>query len=167
MTAGGRILIVDDEAQIRRFLRASLDDAGYRVSEATTAKEGLREAISLPPDLIILDLGLPDLDGQEVLKQLREWYHAPVIILSARAHEGQKVLALDQGADDYVTKPFSIGELLARVRVALRHSQHVSPDSTSVRIGDLQEHIGMAWTGRAVGEGERAPTGEVLAADRR
>lgn len=135
---GHHILIIEDEQPIRRFLRASLGDAGFRVSEATTAQEGLREAVSSPPDLIILDLGLPDQDGQEVLKQLREWYRSPIIILSARDQEGQKVQALDHGADDYVTKPFGVGELLARVRVALRHTHLVGAESTTVHIGDLE-----------------------------
>lgn len=138
MTSGHQILIIEDEQPIRRFLRASLEDAGYRVLEATTAKEGLREATSFPPDLIILDLGLPDMDGQDVLKRLREWYRSPIIILSARDQEGQKVSALDHGADDYVAKPFGVGELLARVRVALRHAQHVGPEATTTRIGDLE-----------------------------
>jgi two-component system, OmpR family, KDP operon response regulator KdpE len=113
------ILVIEDEQPIRRLLKASLGAEGYRVSEAATAKEGLRAAISLPPDLIILDLGLPDLDGQEVLQQLRDWYTAPIIILSARDQEPQKVKALDNGADDYITKPFGTGELLARIRTAL------------------------------------------------
>lgn len=137
-TSGYHILIIEDEQPIRRFLRASLDDAGYRVCEAGTAKEGLREAVGLPPDLVILDLGLPDLDGQDVLLKLREWYHAPIIVLSARDQEVQKVRALDHGADDYVTKPFSVGELLARVRVALRHATRGGQESATARIGDLE-----------------------------
>jgi two-component system, OmpR family, KDP operon response regulator KdpE len=136
------ILVIEDEQPIRRFLKASLGAEGYRVSEATTAKEGLRMAASLPPDLIILDLGLPDLDGQEVLRQLREWYTSPVIVLSARDQEEQKVAALDHGADDYVTKPFGTGELLARMRTALRHSHRVGPEETTVRVGDIQIDLG-------------------------
>lgn len=101
MTTGGyNILIIEDEQPIRRFLRASLDDAGYRVTEVGSASEGLRAATSLPPDLIILDLGLPDMDGQEVLKRLREWYRAPIIVLSARDQESQMIEAFDHGADD-------------------------------------------------------------------
>ncbi len=131
------ILIIEDEQPIRRFLKASLGAEGYRVSEATTGKEGLRMAVSLPPDLVILDLGLPDLDGQEVLQQLREWYSAPIIVLSARDQESQKVAALDHGADDYVTKPFGTGELLARMRTALRHAHHAGSDKTTIRVGEI------------------------------
>lgn len=139
MDSGGyHILVIEDEQAIRRFLHASLENAGYRVSEVATGADGLRAAISQPPDVVVIDLGLPDMDGQEVLKRLREWYRSPVIVLSAREQETQKVLALDNGADDYVTKPFSVGELLARLRVALRHSQRVGPDETTVRIGDLE-----------------------------
>jgi two-component system, OmpR family, KDP operon response regulator KdpE len=138
MESGYHILVIEDEQPIRRFLRASLEDAGYRVSEAATGVEGLRYATSQPPDVVVLDLGLPDQDGQDVLKRLREWYRSPVIVLSARDQEAQKVLALDSGADDYVTKPFSVGELLARLRVALRHAHRVGPEATTVRIGDLE-----------------------------
>ncbi|MFO0869656.1 MAG: response regulator [Pirellulales bacterium] len=136
------ILIIEDEQPIRRFLRASLTDAGYRVTESATAAEGLRAAVNQPPDLVLLDLGLPDLDGQEVLRQLREWYTAPILILSARDQEAQKVRALDQGADDYVTKPFGVGELLARMRVALRHAHRVGPESATLTIGDV--HVDLA-----------------------
>lgn len=138
MDSGYHILVIEDEQPIRRFLRASLEDAGYRVSEAATGIEGLRTATRQPPDVVVLDLGLPDQDGQEVLKRLREWYRSPVIVLSARDQEAQKVQALDSGADDYVTKPFSVGELLARLRVALRHAHRVGPEATTVRIGDLE-----------------------------
>lgn len=132
------ILVIEDEQPIRRFLRASLGNAGYRVSEAATGTEGLRLAVSSPPDLIILDLGLPDLDGQEVLEQLREWYKSPIIILSARDQESQKIKALDHGADDYVTKPFSTGELLARLRTAFRHSLRGPSDESVIEIGELR-----------------------------
>ncbi len=131
------ILIIEDEQPIRRFLRASLMSEGYRVNEAAGGEAGLKLAAGQPPDLVILDLGLPDLDGHEVLRRLREWCSAPVIVLSARDHEQQKIDALDHGADDYVTKPFSTGELLARMRTALRHAQHVGVDETVVTIGDL------------------------------
>src|SRR4029453_18721022 len=100
--------------------------------------EGLSVAASHPPDLVILDLGLPDLDGQEVLRRLREWLRAPIIVLSARDQESQKVRALDHGADDYVTKPFAVGELLARMRTALRHAQHLGNESTTLVAGDLR-----------------------------
>lgn len=137
-SSGHHILIIEDEQPIRRFLKASLSNEGYRISEAGAGKEGLRMAASQPPDLIILDLGLPDSDGQDVLTQLREWYTPPIIILSARDQETQKIKALDSGADDYVTKPFGIGELLARMRTALRHAHRVGPEATTVTIGDLR-----------------------------
>ncbi|MFN0052869.1 MAG: response regulator [Planctomycetales bacterium] len=136
-SGGHHILLIEDEQPIRRFLRASLEDSGFRVTEAPTGMEGLRSAASQPPDMVILDLGLPDLDGQAVLTRLREWYQAPIIVLSARDHEDQKVRALDHGADDYVTKPFGVSELLARMRVALRHSHHLEREAASVTIGDL------------------------------
>lgn len=137
MSVDPYILVIEDEPPIRRFLRAALTNEGYRIDEAATGDEGLRLAASHPPDLIILDLGLPDLDGQEVLHRLREWYSAPVIILSARDQEAQKIKALDNGADDYVTKPFGVGELLARMRSALRHARHVGPEATATTLGDL------------------------------
>ena len=110
------LLVVDDEPQVLRFLRASLPHQGYRVIEATTGEEGLRQAATRAPDAILLDLGLPDLDGVEVTRRLREWSTVPVIVLSARGQESDKIEALDAGADDYLTKPFGIGELLARLR---------------------------------------------------
>jgi two-component system KDP operon response regulator KdpE len=117
-----RILLVDDELPIRKFLAASLASGGYEIEEASTGGQALRLAGQRPPELVILDLGLPDMDGQEVLTQLRGWLTAPIIVLSARDQEQQKITALDHGADDYLTKPFSTGELLARIRAALRHS---------------------------------------------
>src|SRR5499425_2645602 len=114
------ILVIDDEPPIRRFLRAALLASGYKVLEAATAQEGLRQAAMRQPALILLDLGLPDLDGLEVMRQLREWATMPIIVLSARGRESDKIAVLDAGADDYLTKPFGMGELLARVRVALR-----------------------------------------------
>jgi two-component system KDP operon response regulator KdpE len=115
------IIVVEDEAQIRRFLRTTLSSEGYQVIEAETGKQGLSEAAMRKPDLIILDLGLPDMDGVEVVKGIRTWSSVPVIILSARSQESDKISALDAGADDYLVKPFGAGELLARIRVALRH----------------------------------------------
>ena len=117
-----RILVIEDDKQIRRFLRALLVNQGYSVAEAETAKAGILEATSQPPDLVILDLGLPDREGLDVLREIREWSALPVIVLSARGEERQKVLALDEGADDYLTKPFGASELAARVRVALRRA---------------------------------------------
>jgi two-component system KDP operon response regulator KdpE len=118
-------LVIDDEAQMRRLLRISLEGAAYRVFDAETGERGLQEAASRKPDVIILDLGLPDLDGLEVIKRLREWSATPVVILSVRDSQEEKVAALDAGADDYVTKPFHTDELLARLRVAQRHAQPV------------------------------------------
>jgi two-component system, OmpR family, KDP operon response regulator KdpE len=136
MTNSGTILIIDDEVQIRRLLEITLSANGYKVSESSTGKEGLALAASLEPVLIILDLGLPDTDGLEILKRLREWYQKPIIILSVRNSETDIIKALDNGANDYLTKPFRTGELLARIRVAIRQSQEVS-DSPCVNIGSL------------------------------
>ncbi len=119
---GARILIVDDEREIRRMLNVALSAHGYAVAEAASGKEGLSQALIFHPDLVVLDLGLPDLDGMEVVGRLREWSHVPIVILSVREHESDKIAALDAGADDYVTKPFSMGELLARIRVAIRRA---------------------------------------------
>jgi two-component system KDP operon response regulator KdpE len=123
------ILVVDDERPIRRYLRAALTSQGYQVTEAVNGKEALNAAVSAQPDIIILDLGLPDLDGVEVTRQLREWSKTPIIILSVRENEGDKIAALDAGADDYLTKPFATGELLARLRVALRHIAEPASES--------------------------------------
>jgi two-component system KDP operon response regulator KdpE len=132
------VLVIEDETPIRRFLRASLTEEGYRVEEATSGEEGIRKAAAQPPDFVILDLGLPGLDGQDVLRRLREWLTAPIIILSARDQERQKVEALDAGADDYLTKPFGMGELLARMRTALRHTLPKSGEGAALEIGDLR-----------------------------
>jgi two-component system KDP operon response regulator KdpE len=122
------ILIIDDEVQIRRLLEITLSSSGYKISEASTGKEGLIAAATHHPALIILDLGLPDMDGSEVLKKIREWYEKPVIILSARNSEEDIIQALDNGASDYLTKPFRTGELLARIRAALRKAGAASDD---------------------------------------
>ena len=134
------LLLIEDELPIRRFLRASLDGVGYRLEEADTGRQAIRLATQHPPDLVILDLGLPDADGQDILRELREWLQAPIIVLSARDQEQQKVIALDNGADDYLTKPFSTGELLARIRVALRHAARTGGDRDSATFvqGDLK-----------------------------
>jgi two-component system, OmpR family, KDP operon response regulator KdpE len=116
------ILIVDDEPAIRRFLRASLGAQGYTITEAVSGEDALRIAATSRQDIVILDLGLPDIDGVEVTRRLREWSNIPIIILSVREHENDKIAALDAGADDYLTKPFGIGELMARMRVALRRT---------------------------------------------
>jgi two-component system KDP operon response regulator KdpE len=115
------LVVIEDDPQIRRFLRTGLSAEPFRIFEADTGKEGLVEAARRKPDLVILDLGLPDIDGVDVVTQLREWYTRPIIILSARTNEQDKIKALDAGADDYLTKPFGVGELQARIRVALRH----------------------------------------------
>ena len=130
-------LVIDDELQIRRLLRVCLEGNGYRVSEAASGNEGISLAAQHPPDIILLDLGLPDMDGITVLKRLREWSRVPVVVLSVRDREDDKVAALDSGADDYVTKPFSTGELLARLRVAQRHVLPAG-ESPLFRAGDLE-----------------------------
>lgn len=124
------ILLIEDEPQMRRFLRITLQSQGYRLVEAATAQEGLMQASTRNPDVVLLDLGLPDLDGLEVTKRLREWTQTPIIVISAREQEQDKVRALDAGADDYLTKPFNAGELLARIRVALRHLARRSAGQT-------------------------------------
>lgn len=115
------VLLIEDEPQMRRFLRAALESHAYRLVEASTAREGLAQATGRNPDVILLDLGLPDGDGIDLTRRLREWATTPIIVISARGKEQDKVAALDAGADDYLTKPFGVGELLARLRVALRH----------------------------------------------
>jgi two-component system KDP operon response regulator KdpE len=136
-TSAPAVLVIDDEVQIRRLLRLTLEANGYRVLEAATGQEGLVEAAQRRPEIVVLDLGLPDLDGVKVLERLREWSKVPVLVLSVRDREEDKIAALDQGADDYVTKPFNTGELLARLRVALRHSQ-AGADTTVFRSGPLE-----------------------------
>ncbi|MBC7810828.1 MAG: response regulator [Burkholderiales bacterium] len=120
---GAHVLIVDDELQIRRFLRISLEANGYHVNETDTGQDAINKTALLHPDLVILDLGLPDMDGLDVLRRLREWTKIPVIVLSVRDGDPDKIAALDAGADDYLTKPFSVDELMARIRVAQRHAQ--------------------------------------------
>jgi two-component system KDP operon response regulator KdpE len=138
---GLRILVIDDERAIRRYLRTSLAGHGHEVWEAATGQEGLDLVLERRPDLIVLDLGLPDLDGVEVTRRLREWSATPIIILSVREREEDKVAALDAGADDYLTKPFGISELMARIRVAMRHT--AQPSSEPVfEVGDLRIDLG-------------------------
>ena len=134
------VVLIEDEAQIRRFLRATLAGQGYRLFEATTGADGLVEVASRQPDVVIVDLGLPDMDGLQVIRRLREWSAVPVIVLSARGQERDKVTALDAGADDYVAKPFGAGELLARIRVALRHTAGVSHEGgeATFTVGEVQ-----------------------------
>ena len=129
---GRRVLVVDDEPQIQRFLKPSLAAAGYDVVTAATGAEALQVAATAAPDVIVLDLGLPDMDGKEVIRQLRAWSQVPIIVLSARDRETEKIAALDLGADDYVNKPFGIGELTARLRTALRRAAVSSSMETTV-----------------------------------
>lgn len=132
-----RILVIDDEPQIHRFLGPALDAAGYEPVRADTAADGLREIARKPPDAVVLDLGLPDMDGKDALAKARAFYDGPILILSARDRETEKIDALDLGADDYVEKPFGVGELLARLRVALRHRLQDQGAEPVVSVGDL------------------------------
>jgi two-component system KDP operon response regulator KdpE len=131
-------VLVEDERQIRRFVRGALEDEGWKVFEAETVKQGLVEAGTRKPDLVILDLGLPDGDGLEFIRELRGWSDVPVIVLSARAGEADKIGALDLGADDYLTKPFGLGELLARVRAARRRGPSIKAGAPSFKFGDVE-----------------------------
>lgn len=130
------ILIVDDEPAIRRFLRTALGAYGHSISEAASGEDALKAAATTHPDIIILDLGLPDMDGIEVTRRIREWTQVPIIVVSVREHENDKIAALDAGADDYLTKPFGIGELLARIRVSMRHTAQPK-DAPIYQVGDL------------------------------
>src|SRR5512132_1679798 len=134
------VVLIEDEPQIRRFLRATLNGQGYRLFEAATGADGLVEVGSRQPDVVIVDLGLPDMDGVEVIRRLREWTDVPIIVLSARGQERDKVTALDAGADDYVSKPFGAGELLARIRVALRHTAGAAREGeeAAFTVGELE-----------------------------
>lgn len=137
------VLVIEDEPEIRRFLRATLPAHGFRVYEAATARDGLTQAQARNPDLILLDLGLPDIEGTEVIRQVRQWGTTPIIVLSARDREASKVIALDLGADDYLTKPFGVEELLARMRTALRHAIQSADAKESVFAqGDLKIDFG-------------------------
>lgn len=131
------ILVIDDEPQIRKLLQINLESNDYKVVQASTGKEGLILSANHPPDLILLDIGLPDKSGHEILKELREWYNKPIIILSVQDNENDIVSALDNGATDYLTKPFRTGELLARIRSAIRRSQNTENNSTII-CGDIE-----------------------------
>jgi two-component system, OmpR family, KDP operon response regulator KdpE len=136
------ILIIEDEVEIRKFLRAALSAQGLNPIEAATAHEGMQKLTLTRPDLVLLDLGLPDQDGQAFIKSVREWSDVPIIVVSARDQETQKIEALENGADDYLTKPFAAGELLARIKVALRHSRRVHSDgSAQYEFGDLKVNL--------------------------
>jgi two-component system KDP operon response regulator KdpE len=134
-----RLLLIEDEPEIRRFLRVSLVGHGFDLTECQTGREGLLRAAEAPPDIVLLDLGLPDIDGLQFIQELRGWSAVPIVVLSARGAEHDKIQALDAGADDYLTKPFGVGELLARVRVALRHArQGTEPGEPTVTSGPLR-----------------------------
>jgi len=137
-----RVLIVDDEPQIRRFLRTSLSAHGYRVIEASQGQEAITLTTTEHPELVLLDLGLPDIDGLEVIRRLREWSTVPIIVVSVRGREAEKIAALDGGADDFVTKPFGMGELLARMRTALRHRLQADVDEPVFRSAGLSVDLG-------------------------
>ena len=156
MSQTATILVIDDEPQIRKFLRISLASQGYKVLEAGTGNDGLTQAALNKPDLLVLDLGLPDMDGQDVLSQFREWSTVPVLVLSVRASEGEKVRALDAGANDYVTKPFGIQEFLARIRSLLRQAPESGQVESAVIIGPL--NIDLAYRRVSLGEIEVALT---------
>jgi two-component system KDP operon response regulator KdpE len=133
------VLMIEDDPQIRRFLRAALAAEDYQFHEALTAKEGIAQAAARQPDLVLLDLGLPDRDGLDVIRGIRQWSQMPIVVLSARGQEKDKIAALDLGADDYVAKPFAVGELLARIRAALRRAAPVAADGadTVIRFGNV------------------------------
>lgn len=156
-TPPARILIVDDETAILRFLKVILTGEGFSVQQAENGKLALVAAASFRPDLILLDLGLPDLDGVQVIKQVREWSKVPIIVLSVRDREDDKVEALDAGADDYLTKPFGSGELLARIRVALRHALQQVPEPV-FRVGELEVDLGLRRVLLADREVQLTPT---------
>jgi two-component system KDP operon response regulator KdpE len=149
MESSVSVVVIEDEPQIRRFLRTALEAEGCAVAEAATAERGLIEAGTRKPDLVILDLGLPDRDGVEVVRDIRTWSAVPILILSARADETDKVAALDAGADDYLTKPFSVAELQARVRALLRRSARAQPGEPIVRFGDVEVDLSLRLVKRA------------------
>jgi two-component system, OmpR family, KDP operon response regulator KdpE len=153
-----RILVVDDEEQIRRALKSILSTRGYTLEMAATAHEALMKAIDAPPDLVVLDLALPDRSGIEVCRELRTWMTAPILILSVRANEADKIAALDEGADDYLTKPFSAGELLARIRALLRRAAALTSPPPVVTSGELQIDIARRRVARAGEEIALTPT---------
>lgn len=143
------VVLIEDEKQIRRFVRTSLETVGMVVHDAETGKQGLIEAATRKPDLVIVDLGLPDTDGLDVIRDLRGWTDMPVIVLSARTREDEKVAALDAGADDYLTKPFGVSELLARIRAHLRRRNHGgASESPLVRFGEVEVDLGLRRVSR-------------------
>ena len=159
-TAGPLVLLIEDEAPLVRFLRATLESHGYRVFDVGSGKDALLQAASRVPDLVLLDLGLPDMDGMEVVRKLRTWSRVPVLVVSARGRERDKVDALDAGADDYLTKPFGVEELLARVRVALRHVARIGDgeEEAVFRTGDLRVDLGRRQVFKGDAEVHLSPT---------
>jgi len=153
-----RILVVDDEEQIRRALRSILSSRGYSLEMAATGEEALLKAIDNPPDLVVLDIMLPDRSGIDVCRELRSWMTAPILILSVKANEADKILALDEGADDYLTKPFSAGELLARIRALLRRAAALTSPVPVVAAGDLEVDVARRTVRRAGVEVTLTPT---------
>ncbi len=145
------VLVVEDEVPIRRFLKAALEAQGFKLLEAATGAQAMAMAASHNPDIILLDLGLPDMDGLEIIKRLREWSHTPIIVISARGKDTEKVAGLDAGADDYLAKPFSVEELSARMRVAIRHlaQSRVGKDEPVFQTGELRVDVArrMVWLG--------------------
>ncbi len=154
------VLLVEDEPQMRRFLRAALTGHGYRLVEVETGTAGLTEAATRNPEVVLLDLGLPDMDGLDFTKRLREWTRTPVVVISARGQERDKVAALDAGADDYLTKPFGVEELLARIRVAQRHGEALAgtPEEAAVAIGEVRVDLARRQVFVAVEERHLTPT---------
>ncbi|HEY7998994.1 MAG TPA: response regulator [Pseudolabrys sp.] len=138
MSAKTHVLVVDDEAAILRFLKPALEANGYEMTSADTVAEATKRIAAESPDMVLLDLGLPDGDGKDIIKRAREWSDVPIIVLSARERETEKIEALDLGADDYVNKPFNVGELLARMRTALRHRMQRKAETPMLRVGDLE-----------------------------
>ena len=152
MTAKIRILVIDDEAAILRFLKPALEANNYEMASAGTVAEGIKRIAAETPDVVLLDLGLPDGDGKEVIRRAREWSDLPIIVLSAREREAEKIEALDLGADDYVNKPFNVGELLARMRTALRHRIQRKAEVPVLRVGSLEVDAVRHRATRAGGE---------------
>jgi two-component system KDP operon response regulator KdpE len=155
-TPAPTVLVIDDEPQIRRLLRVTLEANGYHVLDAATGRDGIAQAAQRRPDVVVLDLGLPDLEGVEVLTRIREWSRVPVVILSVRDQEDEKVSALDAGADDYVTKPFGAAELLARLRVVLRHAKPQDAEAV-FHSGDLEIDLSARTVRKAGGEVRLTP----------
>ncbi len=138
MTGKTRALVIDDEPAILRFLKPALEANDYVVTSATTLAEALKRVAGEPPDVVVLDLGLPDGDGKDLIQQVRQWSNVPIVVLSARDREAEKIEALDLGADDFVNKPFGVGELMARLRTALRHRRQGQGESAVVAVGDIE-----------------------------